>query len=109
MSRTGQNSARQKLNSPTSQELNILTWNVFTHLLCSNLLFKLVEFLFFKSSSEGAETILQAVLEDKENITEGGFYKDCKLAVEENDLYDSMSETGKHLWQLSRDITGLKN
>ena len=65
------------------------------------------EFLFFKTAAEGAEVISQAVVEDQQKLVRGGFYQDCKLATAENEIFDSMSATGKQLWSLSEELTGL--
>ena len=70
-----------------------------------DIVFWTVEFLFFKTAAEGAETMTQAVLEDQDKLVPGGFYRDCKLATE-NGIYDSMSATGKQLWALSEKLTG---
>ena len=66
-----------------------------------------VEFLFFKTAAEGSEVITQAVVEDPHKLVPGGFYQDCKLATQENEIFDSMSATGKQLWSLSEELTGL--
>lgn len=65
-------------------------------------------FLFMRSASSGAQNIIQAVVEDENNLVNGGFYKECKLAVEENAKMDDMSEIGQKLWEISENLTGLK-
>ena len=61
-----------------------------------------------RTAAQGAQNIIQAVLEDKEKLQAGGFYKDCKLASAENAKFDAMSDTGSQLWQLSEELAGLK-
>ena len=51
------------------------------------------------------------MLEDKEKLQAGGFYKDCKLASSENAKFDAdltLHDTGRRLWELSEELTGLK-
>ena len=65
-------------------------------------------FLFMRSAWSGAQNIIQAVVEDENNLVNGGFYKECKLATEANAKMDDMSETGQKLWEISENLTGLK-
>ena len=64
--------------------------------------------LFMRSASSGAQNIIQAVVEDENNLVNGGFYKECKLAVEQNAKMDDMAEIGQKLWEISENLTGLK-
>lgn len=72
------------------------------------ILFLPIMFLFMRSASSGAQNIIQAVVEDENNLVNGGFYKECKLAAEENAKMDDMSEIGQQLWEISENLTGLK-
>lgn len=61
-----------------------------------------------RTAAQGAQNIIQAVVEDEEKLCGGGFYKDCKLASAENAKFDGMSDTGRQLWEISEELTGLK-
>ena len=64
-----------------------------------------------RTASQGAQNIIQAVLEDEDKLLNGGFYKDCKLASSENAKFDAdltLYDTGRRLWELSEELTGLK-
>ena len=65
-------------------------------------------FLFMRSASSGAQNIIQAVVEDEDNLVNGGFYKECKLASVENAKMDDMFDVGGQLWEISENLTGLK-
>ena len=60
-----------------------------------------------RSASSGAQNIIHAVVEDKDQLVNGGFYKECRLAVEDNSKMDKMSDLGQQLWELSEKLTGL--
>ena len=60
-----------------------------------------------RSASSGAQNIINAVVEDKDHLVNGGFYKECRLAVEDNSKMDNMSDVGQQLWELSEKLTGL--
>jgi len=76
--------------------------------LYQKILFLPIAFLFMRTAAQGAQNIIQAVVEDREKLCGGGFYKDCKLASAENAKFDGMSDTGRQLWELSEELTGLK-
>ena len=60
-----------------------------------------------RSAASGAQNIINAVVEDADNLVNGGFYKECKLATQENSKIDNMKEVSQELWQLSEELTGL--
>jgi len=72
------------------------------------ILFLPIMLLFMRSASSGAQNIIQAVVEDENNLVNGGFYKECKLAAEQNAKMDDMAEIGQKLWEISENLTGLK-
>lgn len=72
------------------------------------ILFLPIAFLFMRTAAQGAQNIIQAVVEDEDKLLSGGFYKDCKLASAENAKFDAMSVTGRRLWELSEELTGLR-
>ena len=64
-----------------------------------------------RTAAQGAQNIIQAVVEDKDKLLNGGFYKYCKLASTENTKFDAdlmVHDTGSRLWDLSEELTGLK-
>jgi len=71
------------------------------------ILFAPIMFLFMRSAASGAQNIINAVVEDADNLVNGGFYKECKLATQENSKIDNMKEVSQELWQLSEELTGL--
>jgi len=64
-------------------------------------------FLFMRSAASGAQSIIQAVLEDEETLVNGGFYEECKLSAEKNAKFDEMSDNGQQLWGISENLTSL--
>ena len=64
--------------------------------------------MFMRTAAQGAQNIIQAVVEDEDKLLDGGFYKDCKLASAENAKFDAMSVTGRRLWELSEELAGLR-
>ena len=65
-------------------------------------------FLFMRSAASGAQNIIHAVVEKEDNLVNGGFYKECKLASDDNSKMDGMSDIGLQLWELSESLTGIK-
>jgi len=72
------------------------------------ILFMPFAFMFMRSAWRGAQNIVQAVVEDDQNLISGGFYKECKIATKENTKLDDMSDTGLQLWEISQKLTGLQ-
>jgi len=72
------------------------------------LLFLPIAFMFMRSGARGAENIVQAVVEDEQQLVSGGFYRECKLAAEEEVKLTAMAETGRQLWDISERLTGLQ-
>jgi len=88
-----------------------------------------IAFLFMRSSKEGAQNIMHAVLEDADNLRvlknkfltllysnflffslqSGYFYRDFQLAQRENTKVDGLMEISSQLWSLSEEVTKLKN
>ena len=65
-------------------------------------------FLFMRSAASGAQNIIHAVVEDKDNLVNGGFYKECKLASDDDSKMDGMSDVGMQLWEISENLSALK-
>lgn len=63
----------------------------------------MIPFLFFfvRSSHQGAQNIIHATIQDLDMLQNGGFYRDGKLSVRENEKLESMSDTGKQLYDVS--------
>ena len=61
-----------------------------------------------RSSKEGAQNIIHAVLEDKSHFKSGYFYRDFQLAARENTKVDGLMEISRQLWSLSEEVTKLK-
>lgn len=72
------------------------------------ILFMPIAFLFMRSAARGAQNIIQAVVEEDQNLVSGGFYKECKLAAKENSKLEDMAETGMQLWEISEKLVGLQ-
>jgi len=72
------------------------------------ILFMPIAFLFMRSATRGAQNIIQAVVEEDQNLVSGGFYKECKLAAKENSKLEDMAETGMQLWEISEKLVGLQ-
>ena len=64
-------------------------------------------FLFVRSSHQGAQNIIHATVQDLQKLQVGGFYRDGKLSVRENEKLDSMSDTGIQLYEVSEKLTKL--
>jgi len=58
-------------------------------------------FLFVRTSHQGAQNIIHATIQDLDKLQNGGFYRYGKLSVRENEKLESMSETGKQLYETS--------
>jgi len=65
------------------------------------ILFLPVCFLFMRSAARGAHNILHAALEDNNNLTSGGFYRECKLSSEDMTRLHEMSDSAAQLWRVS--------
>ena len=65
-------------------------------------------YIIMRSAASGAENIIQAVVEDEDNLVNGGFYRECELAAEANAKFDELSEVGQQLWEISENLTALK-
>jgi len=72
------------------------------------ILFMPFAFMFMRSAWRGAQNIVQAVVEDDQNLVSGGFYKECKIATTENAKLDNLTDTGLQLWEISQKLTGLQ-
>lgn len=65
-----------------------------------------IALLFMRSSTQGAQNIIYAVVEDSDKLKSGGLYRDFRLAEKENQKIDSLEEqVGLKLWQLSEEMT----
>jgi len=69
------------------------------------LLFAPIAFMFMRSAWRGAQNIIQAVLEDKDNLEQGGFYRECKLATEEMEKLKGKDKDAVKLWEMSLNLT----
>ena len=76
--------------------------------LIKRILFLPLVLMAMRSAASGAQSIIQAVLEDENELVNGGFYKECKLAAEENAKMDELSEIGQQLWEISENLTAVK-
>ena len=72
------------------------------------ILFMPMLYIIMRSAASGAENIIQAVVEDEDNLVNGGFYRECELAAEANAKFDEMSEVGQQLWEISENLTAPK-
>ena len=72
------------------------------------ILFMPIIFVLMRSAASGAQNIIQAVVEDEDNLVNGGYYKECELAAEANAKMDKLSKIGQQLWEISENLTGLK-
>jgi len=72
------------------------------------ILFLPIMFLFMRSAASGAQNIIHAVVEDKDKLVNGGFYKECKLASDDDSKMDGMSDVGLQLWEISENLSALK-
>jgi len=61
-------------------------------------------FMFMRSAWRGAQNILQAVVEERENLEQGGFYRECKLATQEMKKLEAMDKDAELLWKMSEAI-----
>jgi NAD(P)-dependent dehydrogenase (short-subunit alcohol dehydrogenase family) len=58
--------------------------------------------LLQRSAVQGAQNIVFASIEDKDNLTSGGFYRDGEIQQELSDYIDSLgSDAPEQLWRLS--------
>ena len=65
-------------------------------------------FLFMRSAASGSQSIIHAIVEDQDNLVNGGFYKECKLASDEDGKMDGMADVGMKLWEISENLTSEK-
>jgi len=72
------------------------------------ILFLPIAFMFMRSAARGAQNIIQAVVEDDQNLVSGGFYRECKLAKKENNNLEEMGDVGMQLWEISDKLTEVK-
>lgn len=63
-------------------------------------------FMFMRSAKQGAQNIIQAVVEEEQNLKCGGFYKDCKIAQPEEAKLSLLTDVQETLWQTSVTLTG---
>jgi len=68
------------------------------------MVFSIIKFLFQRSSAEGAQNIIQAVVEKKEMLVNGATYRECLFAEEENWKLDSMESARLELWSRSEKL-----
>ena len=73
--------------------------------LLKKIAFSPIAFLFMRSEGRGAENILHVLLEDKEKLHNGGFYRECAIAEKESARWKSLEEEGRQLWELSEQLT----
>jgi len=64
-------------------------------------------FLFMRTSQEGAQNIIHAVLEEESFFKSGYFYRDF-FATKENQKVDENMELSPQFWTLSEEVTKLK-
>jgi len=62
---------------------------------------------FMRTSREGAQNLIQAVLEDQTYFKSGYFYRDFQLAKRENEKVDDLMDISNQLWSLSEEATQL--
>jgi len=74
--------------------------------LYKKVLFTPFMFMFMRSSWRGAQNMLQAVLEEKASLVQGGFYRECKLATQETEKVQTMASESSRLWQVSSQLVG---
>jgi len=60
---------------------------------------------FYKSYSQGAQTVLHCATESSLSEESGHLYRDCKLYVSKKDLDP---EVALRLWEVSAKLTGIK-
>merc|ERR1712110_372392 len=66
-------------------------------------------FLFMRSSNEGAQNIIHAVLEEADYFKSGYMYRDFELGKRgENQKVDENMELSTQFWNLSEEVTKLK-
>jgi len=75
--------------------------------LYKKILFAPIAFMFMRSGWRGAQNILQAVLEEKSSLVQGGFYRECKLASKETEKVKDMISESSKLWEVSGQLVGL--
>jgi len=66
-----------------------------------------IALLFMRSSKEGSQNIIQAVLEDSSYFQSGHFYRDFQLAKRENEKVDNLMSLSSQLWTISEEATKL--
>ena len=64
--------------------------------------------MFQRSGHQGAQNIIQAVLEDNSYFKSGYFYRDFQLATRENGKVDGLMDISDQLWSKSEEATNLK-
>ena len=62
--------------------------------------------MFMRSAAQGAQNIIQAVVEDSQRLSSGGFYSECKLDMAKEARLGEMGELQLQLWQRSVELTG---
>jgi len=62
-------------------------------------------FMIMRSAARGAENIIQAVLEEDQELVPGGFYRECKIAEPENAKLADLGDVGIRLWDISESLT----
>lgn len=73
--------------------------------LYKKLLFAPIAFMFMRSAARGAQNIINAVVEEEQALTHGGFYRECKLAQAEEVKLSSLQDLQQQLWEVSERLT----
>jgi NAD(P)-dependent dehydrogenase (short-subunit alcohol dehydrogenase family) len=69
--------------------------------LYKKVLFLPIVMLFMRSAARGAHNIIHAAVEDADNLVNGGFYRECKVSMEDDTRLEGLTDSGKLLWELS--------
>lgn len=73
--------------------------------LYKKLLLAPIAFMFMRSAKQGAQNIIQAVVEEEQNLKSGGFYKDCRIAEAEEAKLSLLTDLQQSLWEVSQRLT----
>jgi len=68
------------------------------------ILFLPIMVLIMRSAKRGAHNIIHGAVEDTDKLVNGGFYRECKLSVEDQDRLNGMEEACTKLWQISEQL-----
>ncbi|XP_023339813.1 retinol dehydrogenase 11 [Eurytemora carolleeae] len=67
-------------------------------------LFLPIAFIFMRSAVRGAHNIIHGAVEETSNLINGGFYRECKVSVEDNTRLDGLNESALNLWESSEKL-----